>query len=163
MSKLRFDVVQDAFKKKALPVEAPIERPSKYFGELVFNRDKMRRYLDVATYNDLIDCIDNGHPLPRTTADKVAEGMKTWAMEHHVTHVTHWFQPLTEGTAEKHDAFMEYDQKGGMIAEASVPRSRLEAILHGTLHRPYSFRTIRSVFQRFSSLIQVRPSTIRPR
>ena len=117
MSKLRFDVVQDAFKKKALPVEAPTERPSKYFGELVFNRDKMRRYLDVATYNDLIDCIDNGHPLPRTTADKVAEGMKTWAMEHHVTHVTHWFQPLTEGTAEKHDAFMEYDQKGGMIEQ----------------------------------------------
>ena len=117
MSKLRFDVVQDAFKKKALPVETPEERPSKYFGELVFNRDKMRKYLDVSTFNDLVDCIDNGKALDRKIADKVAEGMKTWAMEHKVTHVTHWFQPLTEGTAEKHDAFMEYDKKGGMVEE----------------------------------------------
>ena len=117
MSKLRFDVVQDAFKKKALRVNAPKERPSKYFGELVFNREKMRHYLDVSTYNDLVDCIDNGQPLDRAIADKVAEGMKTWAMECGVTHVTHWFQPLTEGTAEKHDAFMEYDKKGGMIEQ----------------------------------------------
>ncbi len=117
MSKLRFDVVQDAFKKKALPVDIPSERPSKYFGELVFNRDKMRKYLDVSAYNELVDCIDNGHPLDRAIADKVAEGMKTWAMEHKVTHITHWFQPLTEGTAEKHDSFLEYDKKGGMIEE----------------------------------------------
>ncbi len=117
MSKLRFDVVQDAFKKKALPVDIPSERPSKYFGELVFNREKMHKYLDVSTYNKLVDCIDNGHALDRAIADKVAEGMKTWAMEHKVTHVTHWFQPLTEGTAEKHDSFLEYDQKGGMIEE----------------------------------------------
>ncbi len=117
MSKLRFDVVQDAFKKKALPVDIPSERPSKYFGELVFNRDKMRKYLDVSAYNELVDCIDNGHPLDRAIADKVAEGMKTWAMEHKVTHITHWFQPLTEGTAEKHDSFLEYDNKGGMIEE----------------------------------------------
>ena len=115
MSKLRFDVVQDAFKKKAMRVDAPDQRPSDYFGELVFNRDKMHKYLDVGTCKDLIDCIDNGRPLDRATADKVAEGMKTWAMEHKVTHVSHWFQPLTEGTAEKHDAFMEYDHKGGMI------------------------------------------------
>ena len=162
MSKLRFDVVQDAFKKKAVPAESPAERTSKYFGELVFNRENMHKYLDSKTYEALIDCIDNGHQLNRAIADEVAEGMKTWAMEHGVTHITHWFQPLTEGTAEKHDSLMEYDGKGGM-PEASVPRSRLEAILHGTLHRPYSFRTIRSVFQRSSSLIQVRHSTIRPR
>ncbi len=115
MSKLRFDVVQDAFKKRALDVTAPAERPSAYFGELVFNREKMRKYLDVKTYEALVDCIDNGRSLDLATADKVAEGMKEWALEHGVTHITHWFQPLTEVTAEKHDSLMEYDRKGGMI------------------------------------------------
>ncbi|MBO7598565.1 MAG: glutamine synthetase III, partial [Bacteroidales bacterium] len=115
MSKLRFDVVQDAFKKKAVAVETPDARPSEYFGELVFNREKMHTYLDIKTYNALIDCIDNGKPLDRETADHVAAGMKTWALAHGVTHITHWFQPLTEGTAEKHDSFMDYDNKGGMI------------------------------------------------
>ena len=115
MSKLRFDVVQDAFKKRALEVSAPAERPSAYFGELVFNREQMRKYLDVRVYNALIDCIDNGHPLDMVTADEVADGMKEWALKHGVTHVTHWFQPLTEVTAEKHDSLMEYDRKGGMI------------------------------------------------
>jgi len=115
MSKLRFDVVQEAFKKKAAAIDTPSGRTSEYFGELVFNRDKMRKYLDVATFNKICDCIDNGAALDPSTADKVAEGMKTWAMEHGVTHVSHWFQPLTEGTAEKHDSFMDYDGKGGMI------------------------------------------------
>ncbi|MBO4916824.1 MAG: glutamine synthetase III [Bacteroidales bacterium] len=115
MSTLRFDVVQDAFKKRALDVTAPAERPSAYFGELVFNREKMRKYLDVKTYEALTDCIDNGHSLDLATADKVAEGMKEWALGHGVTHITHWFQPLTEVTAEKHDSLMEYDRKGGMI------------------------------------------------
>ncbi len=117
MSKLRFDVVQDAFKKKALDVEAPERRPSEYFGELVFNRDKMRKYLKPSTYDALVACIEGDKALDREVADLVAEGMKVWAMEHGVTHVTHWFQPLTEGTAEKHDSFMEYDGKGGMIEE----------------------------------------------
>lgn len=115
MSKLRFDVVQDAFKKKASSVEVPEGKMSEYFGLLVFNREKMRKYLDVKTFEDICKCIDSGDPLDRDTADKVAEGMKTWAMEHGVTHVTHWFQPLTEGTAEKHDSFLDYDGKGGMI------------------------------------------------
>lgn len=117
MSKLRFDVVQDAFKKKAVAVETPSTSPSGYFGELVFNRDKMHKYLDAKTYKALVNCIDNGEHLDRATADGVAAGMKVWAMEHGVTHITHWFQPLTEGTAEKHDSFMEYDGKGGMIEE----------------------------------------------
>ena len=115
MSNLRFDVVQEAFKKKAATVQIPAERPSEYFGSLVFGRDNMRKYLDVDTFNQLTDCIDKGEALDLAIADKVAAGMKTWAMEHGVTHVTHWFQPLTEGTAEKHDSFMEYDHKGGMI------------------------------------------------
>ena len=115
MSELRFDVIQDAFKKKAAVVETPDKKTSEYFGELVFNRDKMRKYLDDKTFKAIVNCIDNGEPLDRKTADSVAAGMKTWAMEHGVTHVTHWFQPLTDGTAEKHDSFMEYDGKGGMI------------------------------------------------
>ncbi len=115
MSKLRFDVVQDAFKKKAAAVETPDKKTSEYFGELVFNREKMRKYLDDTTFKALVSCIDNGEPLDHKTADSVAAGMKQWAMEHGVTHTTHWFQPLTEGTAEKHDSFMEYDGKGGMI------------------------------------------------
>ncbi len=115
MSKLRFDVVQDAFKKKAAAVETPGGKISDYFGELVFNRDKMHKYLDAKTFNALVNCIDNGAHLDRETADGVAAGMKIWALEHGVTHITHWFQPLTDGTAEKHDSFMEYDGKGGMI------------------------------------------------
>jgi len=117
MSKLRFDVVQDAFRKKAVDIEVPETRPSEYFGELVFNREKMHKYLDVKTFNALVDCIDNGKPLSTAVADKVAAGIKEWAIGHGVTHCTHWFQPLTEGTAEKHDSFMEYDWKGGMIEE----------------------------------------------
>lgn len=115
MSTLRFDVVQTAFKKKAVDVEAPAKLTSEYFAELVFTRDKMRKYLDSKSYAALINCVDNGVSLDRDTADNVAAGMKAWALEHGVTHVTHWFQPLTDGTAEKHDSFMEYDGKGGMI------------------------------------------------
>ena len=115
MSKLRFDVVQDAFKKRALEVVAPASLPSKYFGELVFNREMMRKYLDIKVYEALVDCIDNGTPLDLSIADEVADGMKEWALSHGVTHITHWFQPLTEVTAEKHDSLMEYDRKGGMI------------------------------------------------
>ncbi|MBR4001412.1 MAG: glutamine synthetase III [Bacteroidales bacterium] len=115
MSNPRFDVIRNSFKKKAVPVDIPDKITSEYFGELVFNREKMHKYLDSKTCDNLLNCIDNGEPLDRHTADKVAAGMKTWAMEHGVTHITHWFQPLTEGTAEKHDSFMEYDGKGGMI------------------------------------------------
>jgi len=115
MSKLRFDVVQDAFKKKAVDVVAPAKLTSEYFAELVFTREKMRKYLDAKSFAALVNCIDNGVALDRGTADGVAAGMKAWALEHGVTHVTHWFQPLTEGTAEKHDSFMDYDGKGGMI------------------------------------------------
>ena len=117
MSKLRFDAIEQAFKKHAVEVEALKGRPSEYFGELVFNREKMQKYLDSKTLKALLDCIDNGQHLDRKIADGVAAGMKQWAMEHGVTHCCHWFQPLTETTAEKHDSFMEYDWKGGMIEE----------------------------------------------
>ena len=116
---LRFQVVEEAFKKHALEVKAPNERPSEYFGKYVFNKEKMYRYLPKSVYDKMIDVIDNGASLDRSIADAVADGMKKWAMEMGVTHYTHWFQPLTEGTAEKHDAFVEHDGKGGMIEKFS--------------------------------------------
>ena len=116
---LRFQVVEEAFKKKAIVVPTPKERPSEYFGKYVFTRQKMYKYLPADVYEKLIDVIDNGARLDRSIADAVAEGMKQWAIEHGVTHYTHWFQPLTEGTAEKHDAFVEHDGKGGMVEKFS--------------------------------------------
>ena len=119
MANLRFEVVAEAFKKKPCEVPTPQERPSEYFGKNVFNRQKMYKYLSKDVYNKLIDVIDNGTRLDRSIADAVAMGMRKWADENGVTHYTHWFQPLTEGTAEKHDAFIEHDGKGGMIEEFS--------------------------------------------
>lgn len=119
MSKLRFRVVETAFKKRAAEVPTPAERPSDYFGQNVFNRAKMFKYLPEKAYERITDCIDNGAPLDRETADIVAAGMKKWAIGMGATHYTHWFHPLTEGTAEKHDAFVEHDGKGGMVEEFS--------------------------------------------
>ena len=119
MANLRFQVVEEAFKKRPEEVIAPVERPSEYFGKYVFNRAKMYKYLPADVYDKLIDVIDNGATLDRSIANAVANGMKQWAEENGVTHYTHWFQPLTGGTAEKHDAFIEHDGKGGMIEEFS--------------------------------------------
>ena len=119
MENLRFQVVAEAFKKKPLEVETPVERPSEFFGKKVFNRAKMYKYLPADVYQKLVDVIDNGATLDRSIANAVAKGMKQWADENGVTHYTHWFQPLTEGTAEKHDSFIEHDGKGGMIEEFS--------------------------------------------
>ena len=118
-NELRFRVVEEAFKKKALEVPTPSERPSEYFGKYVFSREKMHKYLPIDIYTKLVDVIDNGARLDRSIADVVADGMKKWAQEMGATHYTHWFQPLTEGTAEKHDAFVEHDGKGGMVESFS--------------------------------------------
>ena len=118
-STLRFEVVGEAFKKKAIEVPTPTERPSEFFAKYVFTRQKMYKYLPADVYQKMCDVIDKGASLDLKTADQVATGMKQWAMELGVTHCTHWFQPLTEGTAEKHDAFVEHDRKGGMVEEFS--------------------------------------------
>lgn len=117
MSKLRFEVVTAAFGKKAIDVAVAPERPTKYYAEKVFNREKMYKYLPNDVYEKLIDVIDNGVPMDMSIADSVAEGMKQWAIENGATHYTHWFHPLTETTAEKHDAFIEHDGKGGVLEE----------------------------------------------
>ena len=111
----RSDLVKESFVKKEVPATIPAGKTSDYFGELVFDRKKMCKYLDAESLHALLDCIEGGKPLDRKTADGVARGMKEWAIEHGVTHVTHWFQPLTDGTAEKHDSLIDYDGKGGVI------------------------------------------------
>ncbi len=116
-STIRFKVVGEAFTKKAIEVPNPKERPSDFFAKYVFNREKMSKYLPEDVYRKMCDVIDNGNTLDMNTANAVAAAMKKWAMELGATHCTHWFQPLTEGTAEKHDGFVEHDGKGGMIEE----------------------------------------------
>jgi len=119
MSSLRFKVVEEAFDRKAVAVETPAERPEAYFGKAVFNRKKMYEYLPKATYDALISAIEDKKPISRSLADSVAEGMKRWAIDNGARHYTHWFHPLTDGTAEKHDAFIEPDGKGGVVEEFS--------------------------------------------
>lgn len=109
MSTLRFNAVEEAFKKKALQVSAPGKLTSEYYGKYVFTRSTMARYLSKDTLKALKNAIDKGETLGLSTADEVASGMKMWAMELGATHYTHWFQPLTDGTAEKHDSFIDYD------------------------------------------------------
>ncbi len=119
MSTLRFKVVEEAFSRKATPVAIPAERPEKYYARNVFNRQKMFEYLPAATFQALVNAIDNKEPLPRELADSVAEGMKRWAIDNGARHYTHWFQPLTESTAEKHDSFVEHDGRGGLVERFS--------------------------------------------
>lgn len=118
MNALRFHVVSQAYQKKALPVETPGKITSDYFGSLVFDRGQMARYLSKETFRAFCNVLDNGAPFDREMANNVAAGMKTWAMDMGATHYTHWFQPLTEGTAEKHDSFIEYASvPGGDVIE----------------------------------------------
>ena len=119
MGNLRFHAVEAALKAQPMEVAVPKERPSDYFGKYVFNNEKMFKYLDTTTYRQLREVIEKGIALPLSTANDVAQGMKQWAIEMGCTHCTHWFQPLTEGTAEKHDAFVVHNGKGGMIEEFS--------------------------------------------
>ena len=115
MSNLRVKSVLEATGRKAVKVELPKERVERYYGKQVFNRQKMFEYLPRETYMALIDAIDNRKPLSRELADSVAQGMKQWALDNGARHYTHWFHPLTGSTAEKHDAFIEHDGKGGVV------------------------------------------------
>ena len=119
MSKLRFRVVEEAYNRKAVSVDIPNERPNQYYGKYVFNRQKMSQYLPQSVYEALVNAIDNKESLSRDIADSVAEGMKRWAIDNGARHYSHWFHPLTDGTAEKHDAFIDLDGKGGVVEEFS--------------------------------------------
>ena len=118
MSTLRFKAVEEASKRVPVEISVPDQLPSEYFGKYVFNRTQMSKYLSKETMNTVLDAIDQGITLQREIADHVAAGMKMWAIEMGATHYTHWFQPLTEGTAEKHDSFVDYvNGPGGNIIE----------------------------------------------
>jgi len=108
MTGLRFQVVGEAFKKEPVAVDVPSEPTSAYFGKYVFGKEQMSQYLSKDTVKKINEITKSGKPLDRSIADQVAAGMKQWAIELGATHYTHWFQPLTEGTAEKHDSFIEY-------------------------------------------------------
>ena len=118
MNTLRFDALRKALGRKAVPVINE-NRPASDFAKNVFTRVKMQRYLSEYTYKTLTDSIDKGLLLNRDIADGVAKGMKQWALDMGATHYTHWFQPLTGGSAEKHDAFIERHPDGGVIEEFS--------------------------------------------
>jgi len=118
MNTLRFKLLREALGRKAVPVNSE-NRPAKDFAKYVFTREKMQDYLSTYTYKTLTDSIDKGLTLNREVANGVATAMKRWAMDMGATHYTHWFQPLTGGTAEKHDAFLELNANGGVIEDFS--------------------------------------------
>ncbi|MBO7316220.1 MAG: glutamine synthetase III, partial [Paludibacteraceae bacterium] len=118
MSTLRFRAVEEAFKKKAIKVTPPAECTSDYYGKYVFNEAAMKKYLSIEILKILQNSVEQGETLDRSIADEVATAMKKWAMELGATHYSHWFQPLTGGTAEKHDSFIEYNVEiGGDVIE----------------------------------------------
>ncbi len=117
MTKLRFKAVAIASERKPVEVKKPKGKTSEYYGEKVFNRKAMSKYLSKETFKALNDAIEKGESVNRNLAEHVAAGLRMWALENGVTHYTHWFHPLTDGTAEKHDAFVEHDGQGGLIEE----------------------------------------------
>ena len=119
MSKMRFFALQELSNRKPLEVIAPSNKLSDYYGSHVFDRKKMQEYLPKEAYKAVTDAIEKGTPISREIADLIANGMKSWAKSLNVTHYTHWFQPLTDGTAEKHDGFIEFGEDGGVIERFS--------------------------------------------
>ena len=115
MSKLRFSALQEVLNRKPVTIDFPKEKISDYFGMNVFDRDKMRAYLSHDAFQRVIEAIDNGEPIERKYSDQVASGMKAWAVDKGATHYTHWFHPLTGTTAEKHDAFFEFNAQNSVI------------------------------------------------
>ena len=119
MSKMRFFALQELANRRPVPVDYPSEKLSDYYGAHVFDRKQMQEFLPREAYKAVINAIEEGIPLNREMADMIANGMKSWAKTFNVTHYTHWFQPLTEGTAEKHDGFIEFDEDGDVIERFS--------------------------------------------
>jgi glutamine synthetase len=114
MSNIRFQALQTVLTRTIPEVKAPSDKISDYFGANVFDKKKMKEYLSKEAYQSIINSIDNGEPIPRDMADQVASAMKAWALSKSATHYTHWFQPLTGTTAEKHDAFFEPTADGAI-------------------------------------------------
>lgn len=115
MATFRLAAFQKLLERKPLDVTREADLTSDFYGKLVFGRSKMKKYLSKESYKAVCDAIDNGTTINRKVADGVATGMKAWALENGATHYTHWFQPLTDGTAEKHDAFIDHNELGGVV------------------------------------------------
>ena len=118
MSNVRFDALKNAWAHKPQKL-APVQRASVIFSQNVFTREKMKEYIASNIVEELFDLMDNEKTLSRDIANSVAIGMKKWAMEQGATHYTHWFQPLTGGTAEKHDAFFDFGDNGAPLEKFS--------------------------------------------
>lgn len=114
MSTLRFQALKETLNRKEIAVEEPARR-STIFGNHVFGKESMRQHLNKDAYKSVQDAIVNGSKIERSVADHVSTGMKEWAIQNGATHYTHWFQPLTGATAEKHDAFFELEMDGTVI------------------------------------------------
>lgn len=115
MAELRFSALKELFSREPLEVNIPKDPVSTYFSENVFDKLKMERYLSKEAYRAVVTAIDEGTPITRQIADQIATGMQAWAMEKGVTHFTHWFHPLTDATAEKHDSFIGRGERGNII------------------------------------------------
>ena len=119
MAEIRFNALTEVLSRKPVQFKPPSNLTSEYFGINVFDKKKMEKYLSKDAYKEVNDAIEKGIRIDRKIADQVASGMKAWAMSMGATHYSHWFQPLTEGTAEKHDAFIEQGDFGGVIEKFS--------------------------------------------
>ncbi|WP_016777025.1 glutamine synthetase III family protein [Anaerophaga thermohalophila] len=119
MAKLRFTALEELLNRETKKVEGTRIPTSDYFGELVFDRPKMKKYLSKEAFEHVIEAVEKGTRIDRRMADQIALGMKAWAMENGATHYTHWFHPLTDGTAEKHDAFLTFGEFGSMVESFS--------------------------------------------
>lgn len=114
MSNIRFKALETVLTRSIPEVKTPSAKISDYFAANVFDKKKMREYLSKEAYLSIVNSIDNGEPIARDTAEQTASAMKGWAMSKGATHYTHWFQPLTGTTAEKHDAFFEPTEDGAI-------------------------------------------------
>jgi len=112
MATTRFKALEEVFNRKSIEVKFPSNKISDYYGENVFDSEKMRQYISAEAYKSVMSAIESGNRIDRKIADQVASGMKEWAISKSATHYTHWFHPLTGGTAEKHDAFLEIGKNG---------------------------------------------------
>ncbi len=119
MAHLRFQALQEVLRRQPVEVEYPSKKISDYYGINVFDKQKMQKYLSIEAYRSVQKSIDKGARIDRKMADEVAAGMKAWATERGVTHYTHWFHPLTDATAEKHDAFIEFSDSDEVIESFS--------------------------------------------
>src|SRR3989304_6615774 len=119
MAAIRFTALANAYSRQKNTYTPPRELISEYFGVNVFDKKKMKRYLSDEAYHHVMEAIEKGTRIDRKIAEQVASGMKAWALEMGATHYTHWFQPLTEGTAEKHDTFVDFTDDGTVIESFS--------------------------------------------